>query len=83
MKTKTFNISLPKALADQADSVAKSIPMSRSELMRGALRAYLERRSAWQDLREYGAKKARELGIKNEQDVVRIVREERKKYSRQ
>lgn len=47
------------------------------ELGRVALHVYKRERRAWQDVFAYGEKNAKELGIRDEQDVVRIVREAR------
>jgi hypothetical protein len=49
-----------------------------SELMREALRVYQRERQAWQGVFAYGEANARRLGVRNEQDVVRMVRESRR-----
>ena len=53
-----------------------------SELVREALRRYLEDRATeetlWRDLRAYGAKRAKALGVKTEADVQRVVSEHRR-----
>ena len=48
-----------------------------SESMREARRACQRERLAWQDVLAYGEANAKRLGIKNEQEVVRMVRESR------
>jgi len=50
--------------------------MTRSELFREALRQYIKRRR-WEKIREYGAKKAAELGIKSEKDIEKLIDEYR------
>jgi predicted transcriptional regulator len=47
MKTSTINLSIPGDLLTRADAVAKRESRSRSEVMRTALQAYLERRAGW------------------------------------
>ena len=47
--------------------------MTKSELFREAVREYL-RRKKWEKMREYGARKAAELRIK-EEDVERLIDE--------
>jgi len=51
--------------------------MTRSELFREYLRDSLRRRR-WERIREYGAKKAVELGLRDEIDVERLIDEYRK-----
>ena len=48
-----------------------------SESMREAPRVYQHERLEWQDVLAYGEANAKRLGIKNEQEVVRMVRESR------
>lgn len=69
----TLNISLPKALVKEADRVARRQATSRSELIRQSLRAYIQRVRAWEQAMAYGREKAKELGIKNEEDVYRML----------
>lgn len=77
MDTVTINLSLPKKLLSQIDQQAKKETRSRSELIREATRVYLQRISAWDQIFKYGRKKGRELGIKSEEDVYRMVQEYR------
>lgn len=73
MQTQTFNISLPKDLVKKADKVAKKEYRGRSELIREALRSYLQTRQEWAQIFEYGGRAAKRIGIKSEEDVNRIV----------
>lgn len=73
MQTQTFNIALPKALVQKIDAVAKKEYRNRSELIREAVRVYLERRLEWDELFAYGRTMGKTLGIKNEEDVNNIV----------
>lgn len=59
-----------------AEQIAAEEGRTRSELFREALRKYVWERS-WKKLQEYGAKKARELGIKNDEDIERLIDEGR------
>lgn len=77
MASQTINISIPKKLLEEADQVAKLESRSRSELIRESLRDYVERRRRWEELLAYGKRKGRELGIKSEEDVYRLVQEYR------
>ncbi|MBI2267846.1 MAG: ribbon-helix-helix protein, CopG family [Candidatus Blackburnbacteria bacterium] len=73
MNTVTINLSLPKELLERVDEMARRESRSRSELLRGSLRAYLAELSQWDQIFAYGEKKAKQLGVKNEEDVYRIV----------
>ena len=77
MDTQTINLSLPKKLLSRIDQQAKKESRSRSELIREVTRGYLERISSWDQIFKYGKKKAKELGIKSEEDVYRMVQEYR------
>jgi hypothetical protein len=61
-----------------AELMARQENRTMSELVREALRVYQRERKAWQDIFDYGEANARELGLKKEDDVVRIVREARR-----
>ena len=77
MKTSTINLSIPRDLLDQADREAKRESRSRSELMRDALRLYLERRVRWESIFAYGDAQVKRLGLKPE-DVETAIREVRR-----
>lgn len=83
MNTKTVNISLPSELMGQLDRVAKKRSANRSELIRDALRSYLDRRERWETLFAIGKRQAKKMGVTTEEDVVRIVREYRNEKNAQ
>lgn len=70
---KTLNISLPKALIDEADSIAKKQASSRSELIRESIRAYVLRAKLLNQAFKVGSKKAKKLGLTNEEDAYRFL----------
>jgi predicted transcriptional regulator len=76
--TKVVSISLPAEMLEAAEIMAKRENRTMSELMREAFRVYQRERQAWQGVFAYGEANANRLGIKNEQDVVRMVRESRR-----
>ena len=59
------------------DLVATNEYRNRSELIREAVRIYLEDKLEWDDIFEFGRKAAKKAGIKREEDVTRIVQEYR------
>lgn len=75
MNTQTLNIALPKDLVKKVDELAKKEYRNRSELIREALRVYLTDKKEWNDLLDYGKKVGKKMGIKNEEDVNKIVYE--------
>lgn len=77
MRTKSFNISLPKTLVDLADSRAEKEFRNRSEFIREALWVYLKNKEDWKELLAYGRRQGQKMGIKSEKDVDRIVYESR------
>jgi len=79
--TKTWSISLPPKLEREAEKAAKEEHRTKSELIREALRRYLEGRQ-FKKLQAYGAKRARDLGITNEEGIDRLVHEYRNDQQR-
>ena len=73
--TKIQTLSLPPEMVEQIEKIAKEENMTKSELFREALREYLKKKR-WEKIREYGAKRAAELGIR-EEDVERLIDEYR------
>lgn len=77
MSTQTLNIALPKELVKKMDQRAKKEYRNRSELIREAVRTYLDDQDEWQQIFEAGKKAMNEMGIKDEEEVDRIVYEYR------
>jgi metal-responsive CopG/Arc/MetJ family transcriptional regulator len=77
MQTQTFNIALPVDLVARMDLVAADEYRNRSELIREAMRVYLEDKFEWNDIYEFGQKAAKKVRVKSEEDINRIVQEYR------
>jgi len=75
--SQTWTVSLPPRLIKEAERVAKEEDRTKSELVREALRMYIEERR-WRKLQRQTAIKAQALGIKTEEDVDRLVHSVRK-----
>ena len=75
--TKTWTISLPPKLVREAERTAKEENRTKSELVREALRFYLEEQR-WRKLQRKTALQAQALGIRTEEDVDRLVHAVRK-----
>jgi len=80
MKTaKNISITMPPAMLKEAEKAAREEGSTMSEFLRDALRRQLENREwqlAWQKIRTYGSKKAKEMGLKPS-DVNRLIAEYR------
>lgn len=77
MQTQTLNIALPKDFVKKVDEQAKKEYRSRSELIREALKDYLEEKEKWEYIFKTFRKAGKKAGIKSEADVDRIVYEYR------
>ena len=64
--TKTITISLPAEMAVQIEQLMQEERRTKSELLREALRRYVEERE-WRKILRYGRMKAREKGITEDQ----------------
>ena len=78
-KTKVISISVPEKLAEDLDRMAEEEGVSKSELVRLMARSYRRERveARFLELQRKMAPKAREMGIHTEEDVDRIVFEDR------
>lgn len=72
MQTQMINLSIPKQLLKILDDQAKKEIKTRSELMRDAIRSYVNRNQQLADLFSFGQKQARKLKIKESQ-VQKII----------
>jgi hypothetical protein len=77
--TKVLSISVPERLAEELELMAAEEGVSRSELFRSMVKAYKRERAAadFLELQRRLAPKAQARGIKTEEDVDRIVFEDR------
>ena len=73
MQMQTLNITLPRDLVAKADLLAEAEYKTRSELVKILLQDYIKEKTAWEQIFEAGAKAAKKLGIKSEEDVYKIV----------
>ena len=71
--SKVMTISLPRRLFERIMKTARAKGMTRSELIRAALRRYEVEEQEWQALFDYGRRKARMAGIRTEEDVERLI----------
>ena len=77
----TMSLSMPPRLLKQVLSLARQEGKTKSELMREALRQYIEMKEM-RKAQSIFSKRARELGIKDEDDIERIVEEYRSEQAK-
>lgn len=73
MNTQTLNIALPEDLVKKVDSLAKKEFRNRSELIREALRGYINNKERWEELFSYGRSVGEKINITTEEEVNEIV----------
>ncbi|MCG6146645.1 MULTISPECIES: CopG family ribbon-helix-helix protein [Leptospira] len=74
----TVNISFEKALLKEIDKIAKREHRSRSELIREAARAYIEKKTRWQAIFDFTSKVTDRSNI-SEKDVFNEIKSVRNK----
>lgn len=77
MQSQTLNIALPEDLIKRVDEVAQKEFRNRSELIREALRRYLDEEKERAEIFVIGEKIMAEMGIKSEAEIDKIVEEYR------
>jgi len=77
MATTTVNIAFQESLLREIDRVAQMESRSRSELLREAARAYIERKQRWADLFAAGRQIAEHRALTPD-DVAKEIRAHRK-----
>lgn len=77
MSTCTVNIAFQKELLQQIDEMARQESRSRSEFLREAARAYIQRKKRWADIFSMGRMISEDRGLVPE-DVSREIETYRK-----
>jgi len=78
MSTVTVNIAFQDTLLRDIDRVARGESRSRSDFLREAARAYIQRKERWDGLFDLGKNVAAQKGLK-EKDVALEIAEYRKR----
>lgn len=76
----TVNISFEKGLLKEIDKIAKKEHRSRSELIREAARAYIEKKFKWEKIFEIGSAISKTANITEESiiDEIKLIRKQKK-----
>ena len=77
MQTRTFNVSFPDALLAKIDSVARKEYRNRSELIREAVRSYIQDKEDWAQLYKTGGMVKKRMNLSDEKEINALVREYR------
>jgi len=77
----TVTFSLPSTMIREIDLLAKQGRTTRDEILRSALDQYFRSQEAWKEIFERGEEWAKELGIRSEEDVDRLIHEFRKEQA--
>lgn len=80
-RSKVLAVSVPPEAADEFQRLADVEGRNKSELFREMLRVYGAYRETgrFESLQRYGAARARQLGIRDERDVERLIEEVRRR----
>jgi metal-responsive CopG/Arc/MetJ family transcriptional regulator len=70
---KSFPLNLTSEILSQIERVAQKEGKTKTDILREAVNYYLEEKR-WKEIREYGARQAAKLGIK-EKDIERLREE--------
>jgi CopG family transcriptional regulator / antitoxin EndoAI len=72
MDTTTVNISFKDGLLKEIDKIAREESRSRSELIREAARAYIEKKNRWNNIFSFESNQASKLNLTTENIVEEI-----------
>lgn len=78
-KSKVLSLSVPPEIARELDNMAKTEDKSRSEIFKDMFKTYKESvaEREWRDLFSFGKETAEKFKIKDEEELFRILDEER------
>lgn len=76
-----ITLSLPTKIIRELDAVALKEKTTRDKILSEALEYYFRSNQTWEQIYKWGEESAEELGIKNEEDVERLIHEFRKEQA--
>ena len=79
--TKIVNLSLPFDVYENVDELAQQRGISKSELLRDALKHYVVAEKRWRQIYRWGEESARLLDIRDEADVDRLIHQFRREQA--
>lgn len=78
-KTKVLSLSVPPEMARELDNMARTEEKSRSEIFKDMFKTYKESLAEreWRELFSFGKETAKRFKIKDEEELFKILGEER------
>ena len=78
-KSKILSLSVPPEIAQESDNMAKTEDKSRSEIFKDMFKTYKESLAEreWRELFSFGKETAKRFRIKDEEELNKILNEER------
>ena len=80
--TKIVNLSLPQETYKQVQELADQMGVSKSEVLREALKRYVASERRWRQIRQWGEEAAKKLNIRDEDDIDRVIHEFRQERAK-
>jgi len=77
----TIALSLPLSMVREIDRLAKEEQITRNDVLKSALGQYFRSHEIWEQIFAQGERWAEELGIKNEEDVDKLIHEFRREQA--
>lgn len=74
-KTEILTLSLPPKLLKNIKKVTKKENLTKSELIREALRYYFKEKERWQEIKRWGSITKKKFKIQKEKDIEKIIDE--------
>jgi len=74
-RQETITLSLPSNIMEELDEIVKREKTTRNQVLIEALDQYFRNGKIWEQIYQWGEEAARELDIKNEEDVDRLIHE--------
>lgn len=81
-QTKTINLSLPNETYREVDRLSRQKRLSKSEILRWALKQYIAWEEIWSEIYQWGKESSKDLKIKNEEDVNQLIHQFRKEHKK-
>jgi len=73
---RTITVSLPAKVIEELDKMAREENTTRSQILRTAIDQYSRSGRIWKQIYKWGEEAAKELGIRTEEDVDRLIHEQ-------
>jgi metal-responsive CopG/Arc/MetJ family transcriptional regulator len=73
---RTITVSLPANVVEELDKMAREENTTRSQILRTAIDQYSRSGRIWKQIYKWGEEAAKDLGIKTEEDVDRLIHEQ-------